>query len=71
MYFEKYFNDMIYYMNKFQIINTHSHINMLKERTITEALQNCDDENITIIVPSYDNKSIFEVDELVKKYPQI
>lgn len=58
-------------MDKPQIINTHSHINMLKERTVTEALQNCDDENITIIVPSYDDKSIFEVDELVKKYPQI
>ena len=53
-----------------RIINTHSHINMLKERTIDEALKNCEDENITIIVPSYDDKSIFEVDELVKKYPQ-
>lgn len=54
-----------------KIINTHSHINMLKERTIEEALKNCADENISIIVPSYDDKSIFEVDELVKKYPQI
>lgn len=43
---------------------------MLKERTIDEALKNCDDENITIIVPSYNDKSIFEVDELVKKYTQ-
>lgn len=43
---------------------------MLKECTVEQALKNCDDENITIIVPSYDNKSIFEVDELIKKYPQ-
>ena len=54
-----------------RIINTHSHVNMLKERTVDEALKNCDDNNITIIVPSYDDKSIFEVDELVKSYPQI
>ena len=43
---------------------------MLKERTTDEALKNCDDENITIIIPSYNDQSIFEVDELVKKYPQ-
>ena len=54
-----------------RIINTHSHVNMLKERSIGEALQNCTDENVTVIVPSYDDKSIFEVDALVKKYPQI
>ena len=58
-------------MDKAQIINTHSHVNMLKERTTDEALRVCDDENITIIVPSYDDKSIFEVDELVKKYSQL
>ena len=58
-------------MNKEQIINTHSHINMLKERSVEEALQNCIDENITIIVPSYDDKSIFEVDELTKKYEKV
>lgn len=43
---------------------------MLKERTVDEALKNCDDENVIIIVPSYDDKSIIEVDELVKKYPK-
>ena len=58
-------------MNKIHIINTHSHINMLKERTVEEALQNCKDENITILVPSYDNQSIFEVDELTKKFDNI
>lgn len=58
-------------MEKIKIINTHSHINMLKERSVKEALKNCDDENITIIVPAYDDKSIYEVDELVKTYPQI
>ncbi|MBO6257580.1 TatD family hydrolase [bacterium] len=58
-------------MSKIQIINTHSHINMLKERTVEEALQNCADENITIIVPSYDDKSIYEVDKLTKKFDKI
>ena len=58
-------------MNKIHIINTHSHINMLKERTVEEALQNCKDGNITILVPSYDNQSIFEVDELTKKFDNI
>ena len=55
-------------MNKPQIINTHSHVNMLKELTIAEALRNCTEENITIIVPSYDDKSLFEVDKLVKNH---
>ena len=53
------------------IINTHSHVNMLKELSVEQAVKNCKDENITIIVPSYDDKSIFEVDELVKKYDNI
>ena len=53
------------------IINTHSHVNMLKELPIEKAVKNCDEENIRIIVPSYDDKSIFEVDELVKKYENI
>lgn len=54
-----------------EIINTHSHVNMLKERTIEQALKNCSEENITIIVPSYDNKSIFEVNELVLSYENV
>lgn len=53
------------------IINTHSHVNMLKELPIEQAIKICEDENIRIIVPSYDDKSIFEVDELVKKYDNI
>lgn len=53
------------------IINTHSHVNMLKELPAEQAIKNCEDENIRIIVPSYDDKSIFEVDELVKKYDNI
>ena len=53
------------------IINTHSHVNMLKELSVEQAIKNCDDENIRIIVPSYDDKSIFEVDELVKKYENV
>lgn len=53
------------------IINTHSHVNMLKELPIEQAIKNCEDENIRIIMPSYDDKSIFEVDELVKKYDNI
>lgn len=58
-------------MNTPYIINTHSHVNMLKELPPKQAVKNCSDENITIIVPSYDNKSIFEVDELVKKYDNV
>lgn len=58
-------------MDKIAVINTHSHVNMLKERSVDEALKNCADEHVVIIVPSYDDKSIFEVDELVKKYPDV
>ena len=58
-------------MNIPYIINTHSHVNMLKELPPQQAIKNCEDENIRIIVPSYDDKSIFEVDELVKKYDDV
>lgn len=58
-------------MNIPYIINTHSHVNMLKELPPQQAIKNCEDENIRIIVPSYDDKSIFEVDELVKKYDNV
>ena len=48
------------------IINTHSHVNMLKELSAEQAVKNCKDENITIIVPSYDDKSIFRPYEAEK-----
>ena len=58
-------------MNEPFIINTHSHVNMLKELPVEQAIKSCENENIRIIVPSYDDKSIFEVNELIKKYENI
>lgn len=58
-------------MKESYIINTHSHVNMLKELPVEQAIKNCEDENIRIIVPSYDDKSLFEVNELVQKYDNV
>lgn len=58
-------------MNKPYIINTHTHVNMLKNIPVEQAVKNCSDENIVLIVPSYNNKSIFEVDELTQKFDNV
>ncbi|MBQ8459741.1 TatD family hydrolase [bacterium] len=50
------------------IINTHSHINMLRETNIDDAILNAKKENIIIIVPSSTADDIFEVDNFIKKY---
>ncbi len=50
------------------IINTHSHINMLKSTPIESAIKNLKDKNITAIVPSSTAQDIFEVSEFIKKY---
>ena len=50
------------------IINTHSHIYMLKDTPIDRAIENLKNDNIIALVPSSDNKDIFEVDKIVKKY---
>lgn len=51
-----------------QIINTHSHVNTLKELSPDIAIQNCINENIVAIVPSSSPTDIFEVDEFVKNH---
>lgn len=53
------------------IINTHSHANMLKDTTPDVALQNTQAERIITIVPSCNSQDIFEVDEFIKKYPDV
>ena len=49
-------------MNTIKIVNTHSHVNTLKELNIDEALKNAQNENIITIVPSTSTEDIFEVD---------
>lgn len=54
-----------------KIINTHSHVNMLKELSPESAIQNCMENNIVTIVPSSSPKDIFEVDEFVKNHDNV
>ena len=49
------------------IINTHSHVNMLRETPIETAIENLNKQNITAIVPSSTAQDIFEVNEFIKK----
>lgn len=58
-------------MDKPFIINTHSHVNMLKNISVDQAVKNCVDENIVIISPSYNNESMFETDDITKKYDNV
>ena len=53
------------------IINTHSHANMLKETPPEFALQTAQAERIITIVPSCNSQDIFEVDEFIKKFPEV
>lgn len=53
------------------IINTHTHVNMLRETDIDKAVKNALNENITLIVPSSTADDIFEVDKFVKKYNDV
>lgn len=50
------------------IINTHSHVNLLKNTNIDEAINNAQKERIITIVPSCNSQDIFEVDKFIKKY---
>jgi TatD DNase family protein len=50
------------------IINTHSHVNMLKDTNIDEAMRNSIKENIVTIVPSSSATDIFDVDNFISKY---
>ncbi len=58
-------------MEKKIIINTHSHVNMLKEISVDTAIKKCEDENIIIIIPSYNTESMYIVDELTNKYSNV
>lgn len=58
-------------MNDIYIINTHSHVNMLRETSIDEAIQNAIDNKIVTIVPSSSAQDIFDTDKFIKKYNDV
>lgn len=58
-------------MNDIYIINTHSHVNMLREINIDEAIQNAIDNKIVTIVPSSSAQDIFDTDKFIKKYNDV
>lgn len=58
-------------MNDIYIINTHSHVNMLRETNIDEAIQNAIDNKIVTIVPSSSVHDIFDTDKFIKKYNDV
>lgn len=49
------------------IINTHSHINMLRQIPIETAIKNLIENDIIAIVPSSTSQDIFEVNDFIKK----
>lgn len=58
-------------MNDIYIINTHSHVNMLRETNIDKAIQNAIDNKIVTIVPSSSVQDIFDTDKFIKKYNDV
>lgn len=58
-------------MNDIYIINTHSHVNMLRETNIDEAIQNAIDNKIVTIVPSSSVQDIFDTDKFIQKYNDV
>lgn len=54
-----------------KIINTHSHINMLKDTPVADAVKNLEQNEIVAIVPSSSSDDIFEVSEFIKKYENL
>ena len=58
-------------MNDIYINNTHSHVNMLRETNIDEAIQNAIDNKIVTIVPSSSAQDIFDTDKFIKKYNDV
>ena len=58
-------------MNDIYIINTHSHVNMLRETNIDETIQNAIDNKIVTIVPSSSAQDIFDTDNFIKKYNDV
>lgn len=58
-------------MKNRKIINTHSHVNMLKERNIDDAINNAKQENIITIIPSSSPQDIFGVDNFIMQYEDV
>ncbi len=58
-------------MDKTFIINTHSHVNMLKNTNIDDAISAAQNENIVTIVPSSTADDIFEVSGFINKYDDV
>ncbi len=58
-------------MENTYIINTHSHVNMLKDTDIDTAISNAQKANIITIVPSSTADDIFEVDKFIQKYDDV
>ena len=58
-------------MKEISIINTHSHINMLKETPIPDAINELAENDIIAIVPSSSTTDIFDVDKIVKRYDNL
>lgn len=50
------------------IINTHSHVNTLRDTNIDEAMKNAQEAGIITIVPSSSSEDIFDVDKFIQKY---
>lgn len=53
------------------IINTHSHVNMLKDTSIDEAIKNTQNDRIITIVPSCTNEDMLEVENFIQKYDNL
>ena len=53
------------------IINTHSHVNMLKDTSIDEAIKNTQNDKIITIVPSCTNEDMLEVENFIQKYDNL
>ncbi len=58
-------------MENTYIINTHSHVNMLKDTDIDTAISNAQKANIITIVPSSTADDIFEVNKFIQKYDDV
>ena len=58
-------------MKNIYIINTHTHVNMLKQTPVDDAVDDLKNQNMIGIVPSSTAEDIFEVDEFIKKYDNL
>ena len=58
-------------MDKIKIVNTHSHMNMIKSIPVEAALANAVHEGVLSIVPASSPQDIFEVDKFVKGHDNV